>query len=153
MTAARTLTRKRHQDDEDQSHPQQHVVLDRVDGQLNKIAAVVIGPHFYVGRQNVFIELLGLRFDALQHVLRLLAAPHHDDALDGVIGLVESEFAQARGVADGHFADVADAHRHAILRADDDVADVRRYRGPGRGRERNRTGRPASRIRLRHWNC
>ena len=32
-------------------------------------------------------------FDALQHVLRLLAAPHHDDALDGVIGFVEAEFA------------------------------------------------------------
>ena len=116
---------KRHQHDKDQSHAQQHVVLDRVDGQLHQIAAVVVGTHLYVRRQDVFVQLLGLRFDALQHILRLLAAPHHDDAFDGVIRLVEAEFAQARSVPDGHVADIADAHRHSVLRAHDDVADVR----------------------------
>src|SRR6202042_2368487 len=36
----------------------------------------------------------------------------------------ESELAQARRVADGDFADVANAHRNAILRADDHAANV-----------------------------
>ena len=72
----------------------------------------------------MLVQFFGFRLDALQHVLRLLAAQHHDDAFHGVIGLVESEFAQPRRVADGHFANVAHAHRHAILRADDHVADV-----------------------------
>ncbi len=72
----------------------------------------------------MLVQFFGLGFDALQHVLRLLAAQHHDDAFDGVVILVESELAQARRVADGDFADVAYAHRHAILRADDHAADV-----------------------------
>ena len=68
--------------------------------------------------------MTGFLFDALQHVLCLLAASHHDDALDGVIRFIEAEFAQARSVPDGHVADVADTDRHPVLRADDDVADV-----------------------------
>ncbi len=114
-----------HQDNEDESHAQQHVVLDRVDGQLHQVAAVVVRPHLDVRGQNVFIELLGFLFDAFQDVLRLLAASHHDDAFDGIICFVEAEFAQARRVADRHVADIADTHRHAVLRTDDDVADVR----------------------------
>ena len=142
-----------HQHNQDQGHAEQHVVFDGVDRELNQVAAVVVGTHLDVRRQDVFIELLGLRFHALQHILRLLAAAHHDDAFNGVVGLVEAELAEARSVADGHIADVANAHRHAVLRADDDVADVRRYHGPGRCRGHNRTARPASRIRRRHWSC
>ncbi len=89
ITAARIFPKKKHQDDEDKSHPQHHIVLDRVDCQLNEIASVVIRPYFYVGWQNVFIELLCFFFDTLQYILRLLAAPHHDDALDGVIRFVK----------------------------------------------------------------
>ena len=74
----------------------------------------------------MLIQLLGFFFDALEHVLRLLATSHHDDAFDGIILLVEAEFAQPRGAADGDVTDVADAHRHAILRANDHVADVPR---------------------------
>ena len=52
----------------------------------------------------LFIQLLGLRFDAFQHILRLFAAPHHDDAFDGIIRFVEAELAQARRVSDGNIA-------------------------------------------------
>ncbi len=96
--------------------PQQQVVLDSADSQLNQIAAVIVRAHLDVGRQHVFVELLGLGFDAFEHILRLLAAAHHDDALDGVVGFIEAELAEARGVADDHIADVVDAHGHAILR-------------------------------------
>ena len=63
-------------------------------------------------------------FDALEDVLRLLAGEHEDDAFDPVVIVLETEFAQARRVADGDLADVADAHRHAVVVSHDDVADV-----------------------------
>jgi len=40
---------KSHQDKKNEGHPKQHVVFNRVDCQLNKVASVVIGEHFYVG--------------------------------------------------------------------------------------------------------
>ena len=70
--------------------------------------------------------MLGFCFHSLEHSLRLFAAAHHDDALDGIILLVEAEFAQAWSATDGDLADVADTHRHPILRAHDYVADVAR---------------------------
>ncbi len=113
-----------HQHDEDEDHPHHHVVLDRVDGELDQIAAVVIGANPDIRRQNLVVELASFGLHALQHVLRLLAAAHHNDAFDSVVGLVESEFAQPRSVPDGHIADVADADRHPVLRPHDDVPDV-----------------------------
>ena len=99
-------------------------MLDRVDGQLHQVAAVVIGTDFDIGWQDVPIELAGHRFHAGQHILRLLAAPHHDDAFHGVIRVVEAKFSQARRVSDGYIPNVADAHRHAVLAADDDISDI-----------------------------
>ena len=100
----------------------------------------------------LFIQLLGLRFNALQHILRLLAAPHHDDALDGIICFVEAEFAQAWGVSDDDFADIADANRHAILRAYDDVANIRGVADKAEAADIVESDRPANRIRLPHWS-
>ena len=90
-------------------------MFDSIDGQLHQVAAVVVRPYFYVGGKNAFIELLGFCFDTLQHVLRLLATPHHDDALDRIILFVKAKFAQAWRVSDGNLTDVANTHRHPIL--------------------------------------
>src|SRR5277367_6655801 len=113
-----------HQHDEDERHPQQHVVSYRVDGELNKVATIVIREHLDVGWQNVFIELPGFLLYALQHVLCLLAAAHHDDALNRVIRLVEAEFTQAGSVPDRDVANIVNAHRCSILRANHDFADI-----------------------------
>ena len=77
-----------------------------------------------VRRQNVSIQLVGLRFHGFEHVLSLLAAEHQDHALDGVIVVLITEFAQPWSVADGHLADVLDANRHAVIAADDNIANV-----------------------------
>ena len=98
--------------------------FDRVRGQPHQIAAIVERHHFDVRRQDAVVQLFGFCFDALEHVLRLLAGEHQDDAFDGVIRLVEAEFAEARRAADGDVADIAHTHRHAVLRADNYVADV-----------------------------
>src|ERR1039458_2875728 len=116
---------KSHQYKKNKGHPKQHVAFDRVDGELHKVAAIVIGEDFYVGWQVALVEFEGFFFDALQHILRLLAAPHHDDALDGIIRFVEPEFAQAWGVPDGDLSDVSNAYRGAVLRTHYDVANIR----------------------------
>src|SRR5271170_5723796 len=118
------IYKKENQHDQDQSHPDQHVFFHRADRQTHQIAAVVIRQNFYVGRQDVLVQLFRFRLDSFQYILGLLAAQHHDDAFDGVVILVESELTQARRVADGDFTHIAHAHRHAILRADDHAADV-----------------------------
>ena len=65
---------KENQHDQDQHHAAQQIVFDRVRRQLHQVAAVVERTHFDVRRQDVFVQLLRFRLDALQHVLRLLAA-------------------------------------------------------------------------------
>jgi len=113
-----------HQHHEDENHPHDHVVLDGIDSELHEIAAVVIGANFDIGGQDLLVELRCFRFHALQHILRLFAAAHHDDAFDSIVSLVESKFAEPRSVPDRDAADVVHPHRYAVLRADDDVADI-----------------------------
>ena len=116
---------ERHQHHQHQHHAQQQVVLHGVDGQLHQVAAVVVGTHLHVGRQDVFVQLLGLGLDALEDVLRLLAAAHHDDAFDRVIGLVEAELAQARARCRSTTWPMSPMRvGHAVLRADENVGDI-----------------------------
>ena len=68
--------------------------------QRDEIAAVVVRHDLHVLRQHVVVELARLRFDALEHHLRLLAGAHEDDAFDRVVLFVEAELAEARRVAD-----------------------------------------------------
>jgi len=77
-----------------------------------------------VGWEDGAIELVGLSLDRLEHVLRLLAAQHKDDAFDRVVILLIAEFAEARRVADLDRADVLHADGHAVIGADHHVADV-----------------------------
>src|SRR5690242_14398211 len=73
---------EKNQHDQYQNHPAKQIVLHRVGGQIDELAAVVIRNNFDVGRQNLAVQFLGLRFHALEDVLGLLAAEHEDDALD-----------------------------------------------------------------------
>ena len=82
----------------------------------------------------MLIQLLCFRFHALEHILRLLAAPHHDDAFHCVIGLVEAELAQPRRIPDLHLPNVPDARGHAVLRAHYDIRNVRRVAHQTRAR-------------------
>ena len=115
---------KEDQHDQHQHHAAKQVVLHRVGGQLDQFAAIVKGMDLYVRRQNLPVQFLGLGLDALQNVLRLLAAQHENDAFDRVVIFLEAEFTQTRRVADRHIADVADPNRNAVVAADHDVADV-----------------------------
>ena len=125
ITAARTLTRKNINTISTSAMPQQQVVLHRIDGQPHQIAAVVIRDALSRPAAGCrAFSSLGLLFHSLQHVLRLLAAEHQNDAFHRVIRLIETEFAQSRRVTDRHVPDIADAHRHAIVVADDDVANI-----------------------------
>ena len=53
------------------------------------------------GGRTLFVQLLGLGLDAFQHVLRLLAHAHQDDAFHRLVVLLKAELAEARRVADG----------------------------------------------------
>ena len=91
---------------------------------MHQVAAVVIGADLHVLGQHLFVQLLGLLLDALQDVLGLFAAAHQDDAFHRVVVLVEPEFPQARGMANHHIADVADAHGSAIVAGHHDGANI-----------------------------
>ena len=91
---------------------------------VDQFAAVVIRMNLDVGRQDLVVQFFGLGLHSLQDVLRLLSAQHENDAFDGIVILLEAEFAEARRVADGYVSDIAHADGHAFVGADDDVADV-----------------------------
>ncbi len=112
------------QDDQHQHHAAQKIGLDGVGSELHQLATIVIGMDLDVGRQDGAIEFVGLGLDRLEHVLRLLAAQHEDDAFDRVIVLLIAELAEARRVADLDRADVLHANGHAIIGADNNVTDV-----------------------------
>ena len=113
-----------HQDDENEHHSQHHVVLDRVDGELDQVTAIVKRLDLDIGRKDVLVEFLRLGFDAFEHVLGLLTAAHHDDPFHCVVGFIEAELTQSRRTADRYLADVLHADGNAVLRADDNVANV-----------------------------
>ena len=90
----------------------------------DQLAAVVERDDLHVLRQDASLSSRGLRLDALEHHLRLLAGAHQDDAFDGVVRCHEAELPEPRRVADHDLADVLHEHRDAVLHRDDDVADV-----------------------------
>src|SRR5262249_17456321 len=111
-----------------ENHTADEVPFDRVCGDFDEVAAVVIRTNFDVGRKNAPIELFRSLLDALEHVLRLLAAAHEDNALDGVVVVLlrglEAEDAEARCIADFDAANIFHANRRAVVAADNNFADV-----------------------------
>ncbi len=107
-----------------QDHAAEQVIFHGIRGQLHQVAAIVIRVDLDIGRQDSPIQLLGLGFDALEYVLRLLAAQHEDDPLNRVVILLIAEFAEPRSMADHDIANVLDADGNAVVAANDDVADI-----------------------------
>ena len=79
---------------------------------------------FDVRRQDGPVQFIGLGFHALEDVLRLLPAKHENDALNRIVVLLITEFAQPRRMADHDLANVLDSDRYAIVAADHDVPDI-----------------------------
>ncbi len=67
---------------------------------------------------------MGLGLDPLEHVLGFLARAQQDDSLHGIVPILVAEFAQARGDADDHAADVLDQHGSAVMHGEHHIADV-----------------------------
>ncbi len=98
----------------DQQYADHHVVQHGVGGELDQVAAIVDALDAHAGRQNAgIVDGLNELVDALDGRRALLAAPHQDDALHDVVGLVEPGNAEARLLADGDGRDVLDQHRIA----------------------------------------
>ena len=76
--------------------------------------------------QHAAVELLDLGLQALEHLARVLALAHDDDAGDHVIVLVLAYRAQARQRADLHLGHVA--HQDRIKEIGAEVVDVERRR-------------------------
>src|SRR5258708_7447248 len=119
---------KKDQDNQNQNHSAKQIAFYGVGGDANQIAAVVVGPDANVARKQIFVDFLGLSLHTFENDVGLLAAAHEYDAFDGIVivfGLIlKTENAEARGVADFHVADVADADRRAVIARDPDFADI-----------------------------
>ena len=151
MMAARKLTRKKISTISTSTMPRSRLASTVSVVEIDQFAAIVKGMDLHIGRQDLAVEFFGFRLNAFEHVLRLLAAQHQDDAFHGIIVFLKAELPQARRMPNGDFADVAHADGHAFVGADDDVANVIGIAAPGRCRARSRTVRLANRIRRRHW--
>ena len=115
---------------EQQQHQghQQHAfaqgITDRVQGGVDQRAAIQVGDHLDVFRQQIGIQIVHGRMDAGQRLGRIEILQQQGDAFDGVGIVVFAEDAAPLHVAVGELAQVLHQHRHAILAADDDVAHV-----------------------------
>ena len=122
--AGAKIVEEEYQHHDHQQHAAQQIAFHDLRRQFDQVAAVVEGQDLDVLGQDLLVEFLGLRFDALQDVLGFLAGAQQDDAFHGVILLLKAELAQARRDADHHAADILDQHRRAVVHRQHDVADV-----------------------------
>jgi hypothetical protein len=104
--------------------PRSRFSLHDVGRQVDQIGPVVIGNDLDVLGQELLVQFLRLRLDALEHVLGLFAGAQQDDAFDRVVLLLVAELAQPRRDADDHAADILEQHRRAVVHGQDDIADV-----------------------------
>ena len=116
---------------EEKQHDQRHRGHDleeggceRADGAPDQVGAVVDAYHLHAGRQPGR-DFLEPRLDAFDHVERVLALAHDDDARDDVALPVEVGDAAPLFRADHDLADVLDADRRAVAgRGKEDVLEV-----------------------------
>src|ERR1700737_2618131 len=110
---------------EDQEHPEDQVVEDRVGGDVDELAAIVVRHDLDTrGQDPPAIDALHLGLDAAQHVQRLLAPAHQDDALDDIVVVIPPGDPEARGRANLRLGHVPQEDRHAAHLRQDDVVDV-----------------------------
>src|ERR1035438_8937129 len=94
------IDQEENQDNQHQDHAAEQVVFHGIGGQLHQVAAIVKGVNLNVGREDLLVEFLGLSFDALENVLRLLSTQHENDAFHRIVVVLETEFAQPWRMAD-----------------------------------------------------
>jgi len=68
-----------------------------------------------VRRQDLVVQFFRLCLDSLEDVLGLLPAKHENDALDGIVILLEPEFAQAWRMPDGYVSYITHSDGHAFV--------------------------------------
>src|SRR4029077_3247996 len=115
---------KENQHHQYQHHAAKQVRFHRVRGQVHELAAVVKRMDLDVGGQGVAVQFLGFCFNVFQDVLRLFPAQHENDALNGIVILLEPEFSQPRRVPDGYVSYIPHPDGHALVGAHDDVSNV-----------------------------
>src|SRR5271155_3487682 len=118
------IEQEEQQNDQDEHHAAEEIVFDGCYGVFDEDVTVVERNDLDVFGQDVFIEVIRLLFHGRENGLRLFAAAHEDNALDGIIVLAETEFAETWGVSDDDFAYLADADGCAVVRTHDDVGDI-----------------------------
>src|SRR5580704_7131112 len=77
-----------------------------------------------VRRQDLVVQFFRLCLDSLEDVLGLLPAKHENDALDGIVILLEPEFAQAWRMPDGYVSYITHSDGHAFVGTNYDVSNV-----------------------------
>src|SRR5580704_6206283 len=77
-----------------------------------------------VRRQDLLVQFFRLCLDSLEDVLGLLPAKHENDALDGIVILLETEFAEAWRMPNGYVPYITHSDGHAFVSANHDVSNV-----------------------------
>src|ERR1017187_5333749 len=77
-----------------------------------------------VRRQDLAVQFLRFRFNSLENVLRLLPTQHENDALNGIVILLETKLAQPRRVPDRHISHIPYSDGHTLVGAHHDVSNV-----------------------------
>ena len=121
---ARDVPEEDEDDERDDDHLDRQLVLERVDRPRDQVGAVVGRDDLDAAGQRR-LQLLEAGLDAPDHVERVLAVAHHDDAADGVAGAVEVGDPAPQLRADLDARHVAQQHRHAAGGGlDDDRAEI-----------------------------
>lgn len=115
---------KKDEYDQNKDHAAQKIPFNRIGGHPDEVAAVVVGPDFYIGWQNAIVEFDSLLLNPFQYILRLFSSAHQDDAFNGIVRFHETKFAEARRMADHNVADVLNAHGSAIGASYHDFANI-----------------------------
>ncbi len=66
MIAARMLTRKKISTISTSTMPRSRLRLDGVGGEVDQVAAIVVGMDLYVRGQDLLVQFFGLGFDAFR---------------------------------------------------------------------------------------
>ncbi len=112
------------QHDRHQRHALDERLAHRMHGGVDQLAAVDIRHDLHVLGQDVLVQVAHGVVHAGHHARRVLVLEQQRDALDGVRVVVHAQDAVPLAVTQHHAAEVLDQHRHAVLLADDDVAQV-----------------------------
>ena len=102
-------------DDRDDDHLLDELVLHGLDGLVDQLGAVVDRDHLHAGRQAQ-LQLVDLRLDPFDHVQGVLTLAHHHDATDRVAHTVQVREAAPHLGTQAHGGHVAQPHRGAVLR-------------------------------------